>query len=403
MRRGLLPLFLAGLTTMLACGCATGAASSAGTAPRKDVARKEGVRPAIGVDELDPRGLEKRWDFFLGEEICGMWALDDALYVYTARKALYALGLEDGFVRWQYMLGDELSFPPGTYSYRKDGIQRTDELYLVSKDVLHVLDRDHGYLLWKLVLPFAVSSPPAGSFSHIYLGSWDNRLYAVSKEHRMVGWTYRTGQPITARPEAAEKTVEAVFFGSEDGTVYSFSPVRDERKWSYPTLGAIRARPLFFRNFLYVGSTDFNLYCIRTLDGNLEWRYPAGAPITREPIAFTRDTIFVIVGDSTLLALNLQPDVKKEYLRWSFEKVGEVLAKGRRDVYVRGLANEVIALAEDTGKPRWEKPLATGADFFVVDPYDPGSLLQRERRLASTIVLGYRDGWLVAVREKREF
>jgi outer membrane protein assembly factor BamB len=366
--------------------------------------RAEGVRPDVKTADLDPRGLDHRWSFFLGEPIRDMWILEDALYVFTTQRTLYALGLDDGFVRWQYKVGADLSFAPATYSYKKDGIARKDELFLVAKDVLHCVDKDAGYAMWRTPLAFGAASPPAASQSHVYVGSWDNRVYAIDKNDQSIGWTYRTSGPVTARPEPAEKTVEAVYVASEDGTVYAMNPVREERKWFFQTRGQVTARPLFFRNYVYVGSNDYTFYCIRALDGNLEWRYPTGAPITKEPVAFTRDTIYVVSGESNLLALNLQPDVKKQYVRWSFPKADQILAKGRRDLYVTDTDGDVVALADETGKPRWEKPLkAAGATHFALNPYEPTTLVERDKRLAATLVFGYDDGWIVAVKEKSEF
>lgn len=374
-------------------------------------ATRDDLPAGLAAKQLEARGLEKRWDFNLGEPILSLWLLDDCLYAYTRVKSsysIYAIRLEDGLTRWKYDLPSELSYAPGAYIYPKEGGERrTDELFLVTKDTLHVLDRDHGFLLWKKQLGFAAASPPSASLTHIYIGSWDGRIYAIQKSDRHVDWSYLTDAPVSTRARVPDdEGIDAVFVASEDGRVYSFNPVSEERKWAYPTRGRIVAPPFFFKTYLYVGSTDMNLYAIRSLDGNLEWRYPTGAPITREPIAFpaAADTVFVVSGESNLLAVNRRPDPKtKEYLRWSFPEGVQVLAKGRRDVYVADVKGRVVALAESNGKPRWVEPLECEADFFVSDPFDPGSTIDREKRLASTLVFGYRDGWLVAVREKSEY
>jgi len=402
---GSLGAWLAGITLACAVGLSTGCSGDGGKksggAPL--VKRPDGVRPDVTAKALDPRGLDQRWSFYLGEPIQAMWIVDDAVYVFTNKRNLYSMGLDDGYVRWVYAMKDDLTFAPAAYSYKKDGVERKDELFLLSKDVLHCLDKDAGFAIWKKTLPFGASSAPAASASHVYVGSWDHRIYAIDKEDASIDWTYRTGAAITARADAAEKTVEAVYVGSEDGSVYAMNPVREERKWSFPTQGRVVARPVFFRNYVYAGSTDYNLYCIRALDGNVEWKYSSGAPITRDPIAYSRDTIFVIAGNSTLLAVNLQPDVKKEYVRWSKNGVENVLAKGRRDLYVLQLDGTVRALVDETGKERWQAPLMVDADFFAVNPFDPSSLVERERRMSSTLVFGYRDGWMIAVKEKSEF
>jgi outer membrane protein assembly factor BamB len=400
-------LFFGLLALALAAGCRFGPEPD----PRRaggeiSAAAKREAAPGPSAKDLDARGLEKRWDFCLEEPIEALTVIDDAIYVYTAERNLYAIGLENGLVRWQYGLPDGLSSPPFVYIYpAQEGIQHTDEVILVSKDTLHVVDRAHGFLLWKIKLDFPVSSPPSASYSHIYLGSWNGRIYAISKADHTIDWSYLTGGPVTARAEASgpEKSVEAVFVASEDGRVYSFTPTAEERKWWYRTQGPITTPPFFFKTYLFVGSQDFNVYCIRTIDGGLEWRYAAGAPVKRTPVAFSEgDAVYVIAGESSLVALNRRPQ-KQNYVRWKYEGGVQVLAKGRRDVYILDKKGRVVAIGEETGKPRWAEPLAPGADFFALDPWDPASLVEREKRLASTIVFGYRDGWLVAAREKAEY
>lgn len=392
-------------------GCQAGGGRRNAGAPGPNLGgRPDGVRPDVGQRSLDPRGLDPRWAIYLEEKILGTWIVGDAVYAFTAKQNVYAIGLDDGYVRWVYNLKADLSYPPAAYSYKADGIARKDEVFLISKDTLHCVDKDAGYALWKKRLPFAAASAPAASISHVYVGSWDDRVYAIDKDDRTIDWSYRTGGPVTARSDAAEKTVEAVYVGSEDGTVYAMHPNREERKWAFETRGAIVARPLFFRTYVYAGSKDFNLYSIRALDGNLEWRYPTGGPILKDPVAYAKEkggareiTVYVVSGDSLLFAMNPNADAKADRVRWRYDGAQLVLGQGRRDVYTVDRNGDVIALADDTGKPRWEKPLFVGADYFAQNPYEATSPVERDRKHAGTLVFGYRDGWLIAVKEKSEF
>jgi outer membrane protein assembly factor BamB len=412
-------LSMALLAGLALAGCASEPAKSKPAAAAKgkiEPAAKDAPEPEIKLADLESRGLDKRWYFNLAEPIQATLILEDTLYVYTGFKNLYAINLDDGLVRWQYGVPNGLDFPPAVYSYKKDGLPHTDELFLVSKDTLHVLDRDHGFLLWKKELDFSVSSPPSASASHIYLGSWEGRINAIGKSSHMIDWSYVTNGPVTTRAESGERgNIDSIFVGSEDGRVYAFAPNREERKWSYQTRGGIQTPPYFFHTFLYVGSKDFTIYClpaINTDKGSLEWRYPTGAPVVKPPIAFMRSTatkdnpaytLYVISGDTRLLAMNVPQDPKKAPVRWQYEKCEKVVACARRDVYVLNTDGNLVALSDETGKERWASPLKTGADLYVTNPFDPKSEIEKEKRLASTVVLAWQSGWLVAVKEKSEY
>lgn len=354
-------------------------------------------------EELETRRLEKLWDVYLGERIAKMWQLGDALYVYTEQGRLYAVGLADGLVRWQYRdILSGIDFAPGAYDYEVDEAGKAPELYLLSRDVLHVLDRQHGYLLWKLELPFAASSPASGNDSHVYVGSWDDRVYAVSKDG-YVDWWYRTGAPVTAAAEPSERAVESVFVASEDGAVYSMNPVREQRKWAVQTGGTLTCSPLFYRSHVYVASQDMTFYCLRSADGGIAWKYPTGAQLSRKPLAYERDLAYIIDDGHRLLAINLQPDVAGEYLRWSRDGVRQVLAHGRGDVYVLDRPSGLVALDEATGSTRWESALEVGADYYVQSPFSAKSRRKAERDLSTIMVFGYQSGWLHAIKEKGEY
>ncbi len=380
-------------------------------------ARPAGVRPNIPTKDLEARDLDVKWTYYLAENVLQVHLVEDLLFLFTDKKNLWAVEVDSGFVTWMYHIGEDLSYPPAMYSYKRDGIPRTDELFLIAKDTLHVVDPapKRGFLLWKKRLPFAAASAPAASISHVYIGSWDHRVYAIDKASQAIDWSYRTQAPVVAPVEPAEKTVEAVFAGSEDGRIYAFSPVREDLKWAVETDAGIVSRPLFFKNFLYVGSKDMSVYCIATINGSLDWEFPTGAPVTQTPVAYTGDTVYVMSDDNFLYSVNRQPtDPKKKYeVRWQYPRGRKVLAKGRETIYVlagddpatRDIDEErsLVAIEEKTGKVLWRHPFSKDVDFFVTNPFSPTSLVEKDKRLASTIILTYRDGWMIALKEKAPF
>lgn len=66
----------------------------------------------------------------------------------------------------------------------------------------------------------AVLSSPAVVDNTVYIGSWDNSVYALNAADGTEQWTYETGDDVFSSPAAIDDTV---YIGNEDGTVYALT------------------------------------------------------------------------------------------------------------------------------------------------------------------------------------
>ena len=396
------------------------------TTTRPDLQSRSGAAELTSLDRgmLEDLFFEVSWESRVlrdaGEDIVYMDLVDDALYVFTDENALYAIDYRSGMVRWKFDVGDALSYPISVYLYppeEKERLLRYDEVYLVSKDQLVALDKENGSTLWKLTLPFGVSSGPVASFGHVYVGSWDDRVYAIRKEDRRIDWFWRTDGDVTAR--AAQKS-PAVYVCSEDGIVYSFDSAKGgPPNWEFVAERPVSADPLLYKNRLYVGCEDMNVYSIGILDGLLEWRFPTGAPISRAPVAI-KNTIYVVSENNRLDAIHRRKGRGREgkvyregQVKWSHPLGTQVLAKGRENVYVltqvqsggRPAGVKLVALDDDEGFVRWDDDgrLAGAVDFFTTNAHDPLSPIKSQSDQGGIIYLGYREGYIVALRERVKY
>jgi outer membrane protein assembly factor BamB len=386
-------------------GLAAGLPLGCEVTPEREVLVFKQKKPEFRKDELEKLFLEQYWNSHLsGEEIKAVYLIDGAIYVFTEDKELFAVNMTDGQVRWVYDLGEDLSYPPFVYKYTKQQkeVGKRDELLVISKDILFVFDEKIGELLWKKELPFGVAASPSASFSHIYVGSWNDRIYAISKDKQVVDWQWRTDGDVTT--QAVEKD-PAVFVASEDGYVYSFNAANGAINWKYRTQSRITADPLYHRRKLFVGSNDYNLYSIGTIDGILRWRYATGGPITLRPVA-VGDTVYV-TSEREFFALanrNMRVNgkvVREGHLKWSLPAGEMLLCKGREQAYVLTRDKELVALKDKTGKIQWKEAFTRDVDFFVTNPNSPKD--RKKKELAGIIILGFRNGWMIALKEKGRF
>jgi len=104
------------------------------------------------------------------------------------------------------------------------------------------------------------SSPAIGSDGTIYVGSCDNKLYAIWQVHGTKKWSYTAGSSISSSPAIGSDGT--IYVGSCDNKLYAINP-NGSLKWSYTTGSDVRSSPAIGSDgTIYVGSDDGHLYAI---------------------------------------------------------------------------------------------------------------------------------------------
>ncbi|MCZ6690168.1 MAG: PQQ-binding-like beta-propeller repeat protein [Planctomycetota bacterium] len=408
------------LAILLGASCGAPQVDDGGPAQVSDdrTARPRGSR--FSREALDAMNFALKWELETKRQNFVHMALQgDALYAVTSDHLLYSISIDKGVVNWIYTIGEPLSYSPYVYSYKAtedSGVVRYDEVILLSGDRLRVVDKDTGELVWRKDLPFSVASPAAATPDAIMIGSWDDRVYAISKKapHGKT-WMWRTSGDIRAAGAEYDPIYIAV---SDDGGIYAFNQLRGEHRWTQKTKAQITARPLVHKDRLYVGSTDYSLYCIDLVQSALQWRFETGGPIHQSPVVI-RDKVYVISRDGVLSAIHrvqgTASGAEKEYVAgqkaWQV-KLGRknfgrssstrVLCRGRDDLYVLNERHEVVAINDATGQMKWKVPFRA-VDFFSVNHNNPSARTEQVSDRSGTIFVGFRDGWFYALKEKSEY
>ena len=105
----------------------------------------------------------------------------------------------------------------------------------------------------------SIQSSPAVAGGVVYVGSMDDKLYALDAVTGTHKWSYATGGYIYSSPAVANGVV---YVGSWDGGLYALDAVTGALKWSYFTRrGVIQSSPAVANGVVYIGSTDdHNVY-----------------------------------------------------------------------------------------------------------------------------------------------
>jgi uncharacterized repeat protein (TIGR01451 family) len=205
---------------------------------------------------------------------------------------------------------------------------------------------EYPFLKWKYQTEESITSSPAiGSDGTIYVGSYDNYLYAINPD-KSLKWKYQTGRYISSSPAiGADGTI---YVGSTDGYLYAINPDKS-LKWKHQT-GNYHSPAIGADGTIYVGSCSPYLFAINP-DGSLKWKYHAGANIESSPAIGVDGAIYFGSGDNHLYAINPDGSIKWKYLAGSYISSSPAIGADGT-IYVGSWDNHLYAINPD-GSIKW--------------------------------------------------
>ena len=202
---------------------------------------------------------------------------------------------------WKFECEDEIRGSPTLH----EGI-----IYVGAYDNnLYALQALSGEFIWKYATDGGVVSKPVVYEGNIYVGSEDKRLHVISARSGKIVWSYYTQGPIRSSPFIAEGHV---FIGSDDAYLHAVNAMSGRKAWNIDAGAPVRSTPLVVGEYVYFGTESGDLYCV-DLGGTIRWRFKAKRGITSSPI-YSEGVIFAGSVDSTLYAL----DARSGYVLWRF-------------------------------------------------------------------------------------
>ncbi len=202
---------------------------------------------------------------------------------------------------WVFACEDELRGAP---SYH-DG-----SLYIGCYDNnLYALDAANGAFKWKYPTDGGIPGKPAIFEGNIYFGSEDKRLHVISTRSGKVVWTYYTEGPVRSSPRIAEGHV---FVGSDDGHLHAVSVNSGRLAWKTEPGAPVRSTPFVSNEYVYFGSESGDFTCV-DFRGDPRWRFKAKRAITSSPLV-NDGVVYFGSMDSAFYAL----DAQSGWVVWRF-------------------------------------------------------------------------------------
>jgi eukaryotic-like serine/threonine-protein kinase len=202
---------------------------------------------------------------------------------------------------WKFECEDEVRGSPTFH----EGV-----LYVGAYDNnLYALQAMSGEFIWKYATDGGVVSKPVVYDGNVYFGSEDARLHVISARSGKILWSYYTKGPIRSSPRIAEGHV---FIGSDDAYLHAVNAMTGRRAWSIDAGAPIRSTPLVVGENIYFGTESGDMFCV-DLAGTTRWRFKAKRGFTSSPI-YSEGVIFAGSVDTVLYAL----DSRSGYILWRF-------------------------------------------------------------------------------------
>jgi len=242
-------------------------------------------------------------------------------------KITSALPVASGGVKplWSFKCEDEIRSTP---------VLHQGSLFIGCYDNnLYALNAADGQFQWKYATEGGIVSRPLVFENNVFFGSEDQRLHVVNVRTGKVVWTYYTEGKIYSSPRIAEGHI---FFGSDDQDLHAVNVNTGRAIWKFSTDGAIHSTPLVANEMIYFGTEIGSFYAL-DFRGEMKWRFQAKRPVTSSP-TLKGQAIFVASVDGTLYSL----DAKNGWAIWKFR-----LGKG--SVSSPAIADDLIFIGAADG------------------------------------------------------
>jgi len=176
-------------------------------------------------------------------------------------------------LHWKFTAEDEIRSTPAV----ENGI-----LYVGTYDEnLYALDAQNGQLLWKFATEGGICSSPTIEGDVLVIGSEDKNVYALDVDQRSVNWLFQTQDRVRSSARIADNLC---YIGSDDGHLYCLDMRSGRENWRFRTWKPLRSTPAVSGSLVYAGSEDSYVYAIETMSGTLKWKFQTLRAITSSPL-----------------------------------------------------------------------------------------------------------------------
>jgi outer membrane protein assembly factor BamB len=221
-----------------------------------------------------------KWKFSAGADIVSSPTItpDNHVVFGAVNGKMYCLNSLDGIIHWTFEPSPATSFVSSPVSSGKF-------IFIGGLDNnMYAVVNEDGSQKWSFPTGFPIYSSPLIYGASCLFGSDDFKFYCVDTATGLHRWTngpVQTGDRIQSSPFAKDNVI---YVGSYDQHMYAINILNGQVKWKYKTSGLIKSSPVLYDGILYFGSDDKFLYALDPVLGKPRWVQNIGGLIHCSPM-----------------------------------------------------------------------------------------------------------------------
>jgi len=221
-------------------------------------------------------------------------------------------------------------------------------------------------LVWRFKAEDEIKSSPAIVDGRVYIGSADERVYALELKTGKQIWSATLDDMVEAPPTVVDG---GVYVGSLSGTLYALDTETGSQRWTFNAGGKIVGGANWFKDTedrlrILIGSHDAFLYCVDGESGKSLWAYETGNYVNGSPAV--GDGRCAFGGCDAVIHILSLPDGSKAAEVDSGAYIAASAAIYGEYVYIGNYEGELLKAPLSGGEPIWR--YAIDGDPFVGSP-----------------------------------
>jgi outer membrane protein assembly factor BamB len=183
---------------------------------------------------------------------------------------VYCYDLTNGALRWRYET-QGVTLQSGSYGFDRRSIQSSPAVdngvvYVGARDgFLYAIGADDGKLRWRVDHKVSwIITSPAVSEHVVYAGSSDAHFAQALDSAGTERWRFGADVPVWSSPAVAG---DLVYFGDAAGRIHAVDRATGKEHWMFRTGATVFSSPVVEGSLVIVGSTDGGVYALRTGNG----------------------------------------------------------------------------------------------------------------------------------------
>ena len=213
---------------------------------------------------------------------------------------------------------------------------------------LYALNQASGQFIWKYPTSDSIASTAAIFGEDVFITSADQHIYSINKKTGELNWRYHTEGPIYSSPSIR---YDHIFFGSDDANFYALNAKRGKLVWKTNAFSPVRSTAYVGDELVCFGTEGGYIYALELANGKMKWQSQAKRAVTSSPTVVD-DIVFIGSVDATVYAI----DASSGWTIWRFRARRPIISSPLvydTSVYIGSSDGNLYAIDIDSGRQQW--------------------------------------------------